>query len=131
MKVSEIMTTGVEKVSSKATAADAVKRMMELHITSLIVDKDSGDDSYGIVTRKDILDKVVAEGLEFGKVKVSRIMSKPVFTVHPDDDIHGVAKLMTKMNVRRFPVHDGHDLVGLISNSDIFRAEASRLLEGK
>lgn len=122
MKVSEIMTQGVEKIESHKTVADAMKRMMELHITSLIVDRRGDDDSYGIVTRKDIIAKVIAEKLEPGKVKIARIMSKPIMTVHPDDSISSVAKLMTKTNIRRFPVHDGHDLIGLISNSDIFRA---------
>lgn len=124
MKVKEIMTQGVEKIDANKTVADAMKRMMELHITSLIVDKRGDEDSYGIITRKDVIAKVIAEKLEPSKVKIARIMSKPIITVHPDDDISSVAKLMAKTNIRRFPVHNGHDLVGMISNSDIFRAVA-------
>lgn len=118
------MTQGVEKIDANKTVADAMKRMMELHITSLIVDKRGDEDSYGIITRKDVIAKVIAEKLEPSKVKIARIMSKPIITVHPDDDISSVAKLMAKTNIRRFPVHNGHDLVGMISNSDIFRAVA-------
>ena len=127
MKVREIMTAGVEKIAPTATVADAMKRMIELHITSLIVDRKDADDSYGIITRRDIINKVISERLDPKKVKIAKIMSKPILTVHPDDDDSSVAKLMAKTNIRRFPVHDGHDLVGLISNSDIFRAEALKL----
>ena len=121
------MTAGVEKISSNATVAEAMKRMTELHITSLIVDKKTDDDSYGIITRKDIVNRVVAENLDPDKTRVAKVMSKPILTVHPDDDVASVAKLMAKTNIRRFPVHNGHDLVGVISNSDIFRAEALEL----
>jgi len=121
------MTAGVEKIAPTATVADAMKRMIELHITSLIVDRKDADDSYGIITRRDIINRVISERLDPKKVKIAKIMSKPILTVHPDDDDSSVAKLMAKTNIRRFPVHDGHDLVGLISNSDIFRAEALKL----
>ncbi|MFH1788498.1 MAG: CBS domain-containing protein [Candidatus Altiarchaeota archaeon] len=83
MKVKEIMTQGVEKIDANKTVADAMKRMMELHITSLIVDKRGDEDSYGIITRKDVIAKVIAEKLEPSKVKIARIMSKPIITVHP------------------------------------------------
>lgn len=124
MKVREIMTDGVEKINARSNVKEAIDRMMELHITSLIVDKRDDDDAYGIITRKDIINKVIAERIDPKEVRVSKIMSKPLLTVHPDDDIRSVAKLMAKTNIRRFPVHNGHDLVGLISNSDIFRAHA-------
>lgn len=124
MLVKEIMTQGVEKISGNSTVSEAMKRMMGLHITSLVVEKESEDDAYGIITRKDVINQVVAAEKNPAEVSVRDIMNKPLLTVHLEDDVFDVAKLMARTNIRRFPVHDGHDIVGMISNSDIFRAEA-------
>jgi len=131
MKVNEIMTTGVEKIQSHKTVAEAIDRMLELHITSLIVDKVGGEDAYGIITRKDIIKRIIVKNLDPRKTKIATVMSSPILTVHPDDDVVSIAKLMVRMDIRRFPVHDGHDLVGLVSNSDIFRAFAVQFHENK
>ena len=107
------------------TVADAMKKMFDRRVTSLIVET-GGVDGYGIITRKDIVTKVIAEDKDPGKVEVKDIMSEPLQTVSPDEDIRGVAALMARSGIRRFPVMDGGRLVGLISSSDILKAETLR-----
>lgn len=122
MKIREVMTTGVEFINGDASVKDAMKRMLEHRITSLLVEKEDKGDQYGIITRKDILDRVIAREKNPNTIKVRDIMTKPVITVNPETDIIEIAKLMAEKNIRRFPVEENGKLIGLISNSDILRA---------
>ena len=122
MNAKEIMTRKVMMVEDSVTVAEAVTKMMEEKISSLIVNRRSVDDAYGIVTRRDVVSKVIALGLNAEEIKVSDIMTKPLVTVTPNLNIKHVARLMSQTGVRRIPVFDGQQMLGLISNSDIFRA---------
>lgn len=119
--VGEVMTQGVISIREEASVEEAIKTMGERHVSCLIVEKKDKTDIDGIVTRKDIINKVVGIGRDIKKTKVSEIMSKPLMTVNPQMDVMCVARLMAQANVRRFPVRQNDTIVGIISNSDIFR----------
>ena len=120
--VGEVMTRGVITIGEEESVALAMKTMVERHVSSLIVKKKDDADVYGIVTRKDIIHSVVGRGNDPKDIKVADVMTKPVMTITPGMDVVAAAKLMEKTRVRRFPVAENNVLVGLISNSDIFRA---------
>lgn len=120
--VKDVMTMGVISIDENATVEEAMKTVVERHVSCLIVEKSSEDDIDGIVTRKDIITKVVGLDYDPKKVKVADIMTKPLMTVTPQMDMMHVARLMAKTNVRRSPVRENDNIVGIISNSDIFRA---------
>ncbi len=120
--VQEVMTKGVITISEDAPVEEAMKTMVERHVSSIIVQKNSDNDVYGIVTRKDIISRVFSRGDDVKKLKVGDVMTKPVMTITPQMDAVAAAKLMDKTNVRRFPVVQDDKLLGIISNSDIFRA---------
>ncbi len=119
MRVVDIMKKDVKKIREDATASDAMEIMIENDIGSLLV---NGEDDYGIVTRKDIVNKAIAYGKDLSEIKVGDIMTKPILTISSDMNIKEAARLMAKTNVRRFPVVNGRKLVGIISNSDILKA---------
>ncbi|OYT39535.1 MAG: hypothetical protein B6U86_05180 [Candidatus Altiarchaeales archaeon ex4484_43] len=119
MNVSDIMKRDVMKIGRDAPASDAMKIMIENDIGSLLVEKGS---DYGIITRKDIVNKVIARGKDPMEVGVEDIMTEPILTISPDLSITETARLMAKTNVRRFPVVDDGKLVGIVSNSDILRS---------
>jgi CBS domain-containing protein len=121
MKSRDIMTGQVVMVEEAITVAEAVTLMNEKKVSSLIVNRLNEDDSYGIITRRDVVNKVVAEGLDPQKIQVSQIMTKPLLTISPNLSIKDVARLMMYTGVRRMPVFDGHQIIGIVSNSDIFR----------
>ena len=131
MNVKDIMTKGVEFIDGNKTVADAMKTMLSRHITSLMVERESKYDSYGVVTRKDIVNKVIAEGKNPRRVKVKEVASKPIISVHPNLNINDLAKLMARLDLRRFPVDDGRKLVGLVSNSDVIRAKTLALKKAR
>jgi CBS domain-containing protein len=122
MNVRDIMIKDIQVIDKGDTVADAMKKMLDRRVTSLIVET-GGVDGYGIITRKDIVTKVIAGDKGPGEVGVKDIMSEPLQTVSPDEDIRDVAALMARSGIRRFPVMDGGRLVGLISSSDILKAE--------
>jgi len=124
MNANDIMTRGIMTIKRNATVSEAIKTMIERRITSLIVESDDNDGLYGIVTRKDIVNKVIAHRRDPDKVKVKEIMSEPLMVISPDMEMENVAMLMAKTDVRRFAVVENGELIGIISNSDILRAFA-------
>lgn len=116
----EIMTGGAECVGEKETLEAAARKMKELDVGSLPI---CGEDNRlkGMLTDRDIVIKCLAAGGdprtatagEFGE-------GKPV-TIGADDSIEEAIRTMQDHQVRRLPVIDGHDLVGVLSQADIAR----------
>ncbi len=121
MKARDIMTQNVVMVDEGISVAAAVTTMIENKVSSLIVNRIDEDDSYGIITRRDVVNKVVAEGSDPQELKVADIMTKPLLTIPPNLSIKHVARLMVHTGVRRMPVFDSRQIIGIVSNSDIFR----------
>lgn len=94
--------------------------MKEKKVSALIVNTRNADDAYGIVTRKDIVNKIIAYGKDPKEVKVHEIMTKPLITVSPGLSIEYCARLFAATGIRRAPVFDGKKIVGILSNTDIF-----------
>jgi isocitrate dehydrogenase len=90
------------------------------NLSSLIVNGKTPTDPWGIVTRKDVVSKIVAPDKDPEKVKVSEIESRPLITVSPDLPVKDCAQLMRTKGIRRVAVYDGKAIVGLLSNTDIF-----------
>ena len=131
MKAKEIMTKEIIMIEETETAAVAIKKMSEKKVSCLIVNRKDYEDAYGIITRRDVVNKVVAFGQNPYELYVSDIMTKPLVTVTPSLHIKYVAKLMADTGIRRVPVFDGHKMMGIISNSDIFRSYAKYLTESE
>jgi len=118
----DAMTAEVVSIDGSATVADAIKRMREKKVSSLLVNRRDHADAWGIVTRKDVVHKVVDPGKDPHQVKVFEIMSKPLITVSPGLALKYCARLFNTAGIRRAPVFDGKDIVGILSNTDIFNA---------
>ena len=128
MKTREVMTMGIVTIEADDSVADAMKKMLDRRLTSLIVEEEGGA-THGILTRKDIIGKIISDRKDPRKVKVCEIMSKPLLIVSPDLDTKYIARLMAQTNVRRFGVIEDGKLIGVISNSDVLRAETLRIVE--
>jgi len=121
-KAADVMTKDVLSIEGTATVADAVKMMREKKVSSLFVNRRGQEDAWGIVTRKDVVNKVVDPGQDPAAVKVFEIMSKPLITVSPGLALKYCARLFNAAGIRRAPVFDGKDIIGILSNTDIFNA---------
>jgi len=122
VKTQDIMTKKVEFIDGSKTVGEAIKVMNEHSVSSLIVDHRGMEDAYGIVTRKDIVNKIVATGKDPHTTKVADIMSKPLVFASPGLEHMYAARLLANTGFRRLPVFDGKVIVGMLSNSDIFAA---------
>ena len=115
----EIMTGGVECAQAQDTVVDVAKKMDQLNVGALPI---CGDDNRlkGMITDRDIALKVVARGQDPSSVKVIDLADQDeVVTIGADDSIDEALATMSKHQVRRLPVIDGHDLVGMVSIADI------------
>ncbi|HEY9205290.1 MAG TPA: CBS domain-containing protein [Candidatus Methanoperedens sp.] len=117
IRVGELMSGRLIYIDSEDNVIKAAILMRENNISSLLV-KHKGD-FVSIITEKDIINKVVAEELYPGDVKVSEIMGKDLFTVSKNESIEEAAKLMRKKGVRRLVVLEDERIVGIITETDI------------
>ena len=118
-KAKDIMTHPVVMVEGSANLAEAVSLMKEKGVRALIVDRRSEEDAYGIVTQRDIVYSVMAERQDPTKVKVHKVMTKPLVVVNPDLDAVYVARLMAQKGLSRAPVLYDQKLQGVISVTDL------------
>ena len=118
-KARDIMTKDVKYIKEDAYITEVVKRMKEEKVSSFIVERKDPDDAYGIITRKDIINKVIRIGRPLAHTKVKEIATKPLLLASPGLDIKYVVNLMAMANIRRAPIFDGETIVGIVSNSDI------------
>ena len=127
MRVKDLMQVDVKKVDKNAKLLKAAKMMHDSGVSSLIIEPDADGVAFGIITRKDIVEILVAD--EFGGASnlVEDIMNKPAVAVSMDFSVYNCQQLMRMVGVRRLPVVDGNNLVGILSNSDIFRKMVSDL----
>ena len=116
----EIMTKEVATIHPYATVAEAIHRMCERQVGSLLVEQISPSDTWGIVTQADVVKKVVASEMDPAQVKVAEVMSKPITIVRPDTPLRECARLMGREHIRRVFVFEKHKVVGVVSASDIF-----------
>ncbi len=121
VKAGDVMAKDIEYVDGSATVEEAVKMMNNKKVYSLLVNTRNTDDAFGIVTRKDVVSKIVAQGKDPKAVKVHEIMTKPLITVSPGLSVEYCARLFAKTGIRRAPVFDGKKIVGMINNTALLK----------
>jgi signal-transduction protein with cAMP-binding, CBS, and nucleotidyltransferase domain len=119
MKLEEIMTKDVATIGPDEAVVTAAQCMLERSVGSLIVE----DDRLlkGIITDRDLL-YCIGNGHDPGRCKVSTHMSRPVVTERRDEDLLVAAEVMMRRGVKRLPVTQDGQVVGIVSFSDVSRA---------
>jgi CBS domain-containing protein len=109
------MTGNVRTIQVKATIREAAKEMARWKIGSLVIAE--GKKPVGVITEGDI-SKAVARGLDPAKALVST-QKKKLVTVEPGERIEVAAKMMASAGVKKLPVMEGANLVGIVTQTDI------------
>jgi CBS domain-containing protein len=117
-KARDVMSGGVECVGENDTILDAAKRLADLDVGAMPI---CGEDDRlkGMLTDRDIVVKVLAQGKDPGATKAGELGEGKPVTIGADDSVEEALQTMVAHKVRRLPVIDGHDLVGIVSQADI------------
>jgi len=125
IRVSDVMTTDVAVAGMTEPLNEAVYRMLERNVGCIVV-TDWGS-VVGIVTKGDVLRKAFLRGLEAREVSVKVAMSHPVVSIDPDSTIEEASKVMIAKHVSKLPVITDKRLVGVVTMTDIIRAEPTQV----
>ncbi|MCM3688645.1 CBS domain-containing protein [Kocuria rosea] len=117
----EIMSPGAECIGENQTLEEAARKMKDLDVGALPI---CGEDNRlkGVVTDRDIVVKCLAGGGDPRTVRAGELAEGKPVTIGADDSVEEAIRTMTDHQVRRLPVIDGHDLVGMVSQADIARS---------
>lgn len=120
--VTSIMKSPVVSIQANKSLEEALHLMQEKGVSSIMVTPVASGESEGIMTKRDIISKVVSQGKDPKTLKVQDVMTPRVITVPPDYPLADTAKLMTEKGIRRVLVRQGGRIIGIVSDTDIFRA---------
>jgi len=119
-KARDIMTSGAECIGENETLYDAARKMRDLDVGALPI---CGEDNRlkGMITDRDIVTKCVADGGDPKSTRAGEFAEGKPVTIGADDSVEEILQTMKQYKVRRLPVIDGHDLIGVVSQGDVAR----------
>src|SRR5687767_1844190 len=117
-KARDVMTPDCECVGENDSIVDVAKQLTELDVGAMPI---CGEDDRlkGMITDRDIVVKVIAQGKDLESTTAGDLAEGKPVTIGADDSIEEALEVMRTRKIRRLPVIDGHDLVGIISQKDI------------
>lgn len=115
----DVMSTNLILIDGMTTAREAAVRMREANVEALVVDKRHADDAYGLIAIQDLITGVVSTGRSPDHVNVFEIMTKPVISVPASMDIRYVVRMLIQANIRRAPVEENGQYIGMISLNEL------------
>lgn len=121
-KVKEIMNSKLETIRPDATVYDAIEKLVDKRMRSIIVLPKDEKDVYGVITVRDIVFKIISKNLDPNKIKIEEIASKPVISIDKETELGHLIKLMEKFNIARVFVHEGREIIGVVSLLDVLSA---------
>ena len=119
-QVRDVMTSNPTTCEPSATLVDAAKVIALEDVGSVPIVENGR--LVGIVTDRDIIVRAVAEGRDVTSTTVKDVASKDLVTVTPDEDLDRALQLMGQRQVRRIPVVESDQVVGIVSQADVARA---------
>ena len=120
MTCAEVMTPSPTCCNSQHTAIEAAELMRREDVGLVPVTSDDGRKLIGVLTDRDIVLKVVAEGRDPRSTAVTDVMSTDIVSCLPQESVESVMELMATRQVRRIPIIDPDgSLVGIVAQADV------------
>ena len=111
-----------------ATAAEAIALIAEYHTPIILVEKGGPGDTHGVITKRDIIGKLIGEGLDPEKVSAGDLASKPLIVINNIEvDVCWVARIMAREKVSCVGIYDRGEFKGFVTDRDILTAMAAGL----
>ena len=117
MKVKDIMTRNVQTVSENCTIEEVAEHMKRLNVGSIPVCDDL-NRLVGVVTDRDIVIRGLTSGSDV-HTPVGQVMTTNPVTITPDTSVHEAARIMAENQIRRLPVVENNEVVGIVSIGDL------------
>ncbi len=118
--VGDVMTKNLVTLSENSSARDVATAMSSNGVGSVIVVRDS--HPVGIITERDLVERVLSKGLNPGTTLAKNIMSYPLSVIDSKADVMEATRKMAKLRVRRLVVVDKGEMAGIITSRDILSA---------
>ena len=122
LQVKDVMVTNLITIDASASVKQAAELMDKHEIGCLIII--NYGNPVGIVTERDLMRRVLLKKRDLDKTEIGNIMSAPLITAQPQTDIRDAVRLMNERRIKKLPVMDAGQLVGLVSLTDIMRSLA-------
>ncbi|HEX2420757.1 MAG TPA: CBS domain-containing protein [Acidimicrobiia bacterium] len=117
-QIAEVMTKNPYGVTTTATLNEAARMMRDQEIGDVLVMRDDGT-LCGLVTDRDLVVRGLAEGLDPGSASVEQVCNHDPVTLASDQPVEEAVAVMRQYNIRRLPIVDGENLVGILSLGDL------------
>jgi signal-transduction protein with cAMP-binding, CBS, and nucleotidyltransferase domain len=127
MLVKDVMSSPVVTIEENAPA-NKVAELMQKHDLGCIIVTSKDSKPLGIITERDLVERVLAKNVKPDQVKAKEVMTSPLMTIEPDATIAESARRMSRLNIRRLGVVYKGQLIGLLSSKDVL-AVMPELLE--
>ncbi|MFT4579438.1 MAG: CBS domain-containing protein [Nitrospinales bacterium] len=116
-KVCDVMSATVVSINPKANINDAINLINANKVGSLFVKE--GEEFIGILTKTDLLKKVILKNLDYDTTKIHTIMSEFIVTIDSEANLKEALELMTKNQIRYLGVIVNSEIVGILSIKDV------------
>lgn len=117
--VRQIMRT-IISIDSKAKVRDAARMMVDRGIGSLVANREGLP--FGIVTERDLVEKIVAQAADPSKVTVAEVMTAPLTTIDASASIIDAARKMVEKQIKRLVVTEHEKIIGIVSQTDLVQS---------
>ncbi len=122
LKVEDVMVKELITIDASASALEAAEIMDKYDIGCLIVVKEKKPT--GIVTERDMLKRVLLQQRDPNETSVNNIMSRPLIVSTPKTEIRDAVRVMNERRIKKLPVVEDGNLLGLVSLTDVVRSLA-------
>jgi PAS domain S-box-containing protein len=119
LEAKDVMSREVTTISMDESVVAAAKLMSENNISCVVVV--NNETIAGILTETDLLRKIPDQNKNFDEIRISEIMSSPIIGIAPELSVLEVSRIMKERNIRRLPVIENNQLVGIITQTDLVR----------
>ncbi|WXG46682.1 MAG: CBS domain-containing protein [Candidatus Atabeyarchaeum deiterrae] len=117
--VRDAMAKAIKSVRPTSSAHEAIEKMIKFNIGSILVM--DGEKLHGIITERDILQRVAEQSIDARSLQAKDIMSRPVVTVDENITLEEAARMMSKKNIKKLVATREGKVVGVITTTDIVR----------
>ncbi|MGH8482379.1 MAG: isocitrate dehydrogenase (NADP(+)) [Nevskiaceae bacterium] len=119
--VNDLMTRSLITVGDDDSVENAMHQMTQSNISCIVVEPNKKGE-WGIMTRRDIVTKIVHANRNTATAKVKDIASRPLFSVPAETTIREAARILAEKNFSRLAIAQGDKIIGIVTETDIFNS---------